>query len=328
MDKIFLKGLVEKNEAGILTVAIATDGSIDRDGEVIDPNSWNFDNFLKNPVLLWAHNYSKPPIGKVLEITRQGSKILFKPQFAVEILEDAKQAYELYKEGFLNAFSVGFRPTRWEDREMGGKMVRVFLETELLEISAVPVPANPNAIVLARGMKGISDEIVKEMEKNMDPVAEELLPLVKAIADEVDEKARTKKAYALLVTLLGAKTGIQIPEGTDTKKAFDQLGKFIKEMPAYEMVEDQVLKDINLDVDKQVVVQIVKADDSALSTLRDDIQSLQKALTGKNGNEGADRKESEKVDPIDALLSDSGTKRLLQIVDRAVGEVLRRGKTR
>lgn len=157
--RLQLKGLVEKaNEKdGILTVAVATDGSIDRDGEVIQPDAWNFDNFLKNPVLLYAHDYRSEPIGKVISIQKDGDRILFQPQFAIDLSERAARIFRMYKEGFLNAFSVGFNPTE--------RKGNIFTKVELLEISAVPVPANPNALVLARSAGIEVDDIEGEAAK-------------------------------------------------------------------------------------------------------------------------------------------------------------------
>jgi phage head maturation protease len=55
----------------------------------------------------------------------------------------------------LNAVSVGFIPLRWEDggKAAGGEQSspaprRRYLEQELLEVSAVAIPANPDALAL------------------------------------------------------------------------------------------------------------------------------------------------------------------------------------
>jgi hypothetical protein len=71
----------------------------------------------------------------------------------------ARIAYGLYKGAFLNAVSVGFVPIRWEDgassAASGSAGVtpsstcrRKYLEQELLEVSAVAIPANPDALAL------------------------------------------------------------------------------------------------------------------------------------------------------------------------------------
>jgi len=61
----------------------------------------------------------------------------------------ARIAYGLYKGRFLNAVSVGFIPLRWENGDEKSTFQRRYIEQELLEVSAVGIPANPNALQLA-----------------------------------------------------------------------------------------------------------------------------------------------------------------------------------
>ncbi len=61
--------------------------------------------------------------------------------------------YAMLKGGFLNATSVGFLPTEWKFAEDAGRRFGIdFLKQQLLEFSVVPVPANAEALVQARGM--------------------------------------------------------------------------------------------------------------------------------------------------------------------------------
>jgi len=145
MSKQYLRGFVTKinDEDFTLEVAIASDGSKDRQGEIIDPNGWGLENFKRNPVLQWAHDYRTVPIGKVEEIKVVDGRLLFRPRFAAHIDEFAAKVWQMFKEGYLNAFSVGFQPIE-------AKKGDTYPKVELLEISAVPVPANPNALVMAR----------------------------------------------------------------------------------------------------------------------------------------------------------------------------------
>lgn len=316
--KKYLKALVEKvekAEEGILSVAVATDESVDRDGERIAADAWDFTNFLKNPVLLWAHDYRAEPVGKILELTRAGAKTLFKPQFAIGITERAKQIFQFYQEGYLNAFSVGFIPREWKDEDLpGGKRVRTFTKVELLEISAVPVPSNPNALVLARGAKDADPNLIKQMETG-------------GIGGCGHNDF--KSACRAMALLLGA-GGSKVPEA-DRQKEYDHLKSHYeeekKEAPAYSLVESQVLKDVDLDTDMPIVVQVTNSSSEDLEKLKQDIDSLKKSIAGSNGTDGGGGRAPSKVDPIGELLSELGTKRLLQLIDRSVGEILRRSKS-
>jgi HK97 family phage prohead protease len=182
--KKFLTAYIGKDalgEDGIIPLAVASDGSIDRDGDIIDPAGLDTANYERNPVVLYAHDYRSDPIGKTLSIKKDGQRVLFSPQLAVDISPRAKMYFEMVKAGILNAFSIGFIPKAWTDRQNpDGSITRIFTQTELLEISLVPVPANANALVLAReyvdkldaDKKEIGTALLKDMENPPEPPAE------------------------------------------------------------------------------------------------------------------------------------------------------------
>lgn len=154
-----LKGLLERKEGEI--IGIASTDTPDRDGEVIKQEGWDLTNFQKNPVLLASHNYHEFPIGKATDIAVHDGKLMFKAVFS-EATEKAKEAYALVKEGILSAFSVGFIPREYDQKE-----ARIITKAELLEISLVAVPANPAAIVLAKSFSENNEEneLAKELVK-------------------------------------------------------------------------------------------------------------------------------------------------------------------
>ena len=138
---------------------IASTATLDRYHEIIEPAGWRLDSYRSNPVFQNAHNYGDIlfTLGKALstEVRAIGSgqALCQRVEFATEVNPIARIAYGLYKGGFLNAVSVGFIPLRWED---GGASAagaqsaprRRYLEQELLEVSAVAIPANPDALAL------------------------------------------------------------------------------------------------------------------------------------------------------------------------------------
>ncbi|MEH6891169.1 HK97 family phage prohead protease [Bacillus sp. JJ864] len=138
----------------------------DRDGDVILASGWELDNYKKNPVFLWAHDYSKPPIGRAINVFREADKLIFDIEFPEkEIYEFADQVYDLYKRGFINATSVGFIGKEGEPLPTGGTK---FTRQELLELSAVPVPSNPMALQQAKSLGLMSNGIAKYFEINED----------------------------------------------------------------------------------------------------------------------------------------------------------------
>lgn len=144
---------------------LGTDETQDRGDDVMTFDGWEIGNYMKNPVFLWAHNYDNPPIGKAVNIQFDNDKkgLIFDIEFVNrDIYPFADTIYKLYKSKYLNAVSVGFMP-----KEMGqdekNKEVRKINKKELLELSAVPVPANPNALQMSM-KKAINDNVINEQE--------------------------------------------------------------------------------------------------------------------------------------------------------------------
>lgn len=126
----------------------ASDETLDRYDEVITAAGWQLTNYKRNPVFQNSHKYGDVvhTLGKSLLTEIRGTALFQRILFAVDINPVAKLAYDLYRSRFLNAVSVGFIPIRWETGSEQSPYRRKYLEQELLELSAVSVPANPNAL--------------------------------------------------------------------------------------------------------------------------------------------------------------------------------------
>ena len=129
----------------------ASTPDVDRDKDRVLPSGAKLENFIKNPVLMYGHNYRDPwaLIGKAGDIQIDSSGLNFVPELR-EAANDADPMTiirALWDQKLLRACSIGFNPTKWMENEVGG---RDFVEWELLEISIVPIPANQNALRLAR----------------------------------------------------------------------------------------------------------------------------------------------------------------------------------
>lgn len=129
---------------------VASTSAVDRYGDSIDQSGWDTKNFERNPIFLWSHRSSDPPVGKVIALSK-GASLIAKVEFATNVYPFAKTIFDLYAGGFLQAVSVGFLPTESEPLidDTGRQSGQRFLKQELLEISATPVPANPQALARA-----------------------------------------------------------------------------------------------------------------------------------------------------------------------------------
>lgn len=125
----------------------------DRDGEIVYPKAFEkrIKSFEENPVLLWMHDpITHTPIGRVenLSITdeKMEGEVVFRPKGDSPKADDV---FSCFEKGFLNSFSIGFRVFE----VMQGKMANgdpgplEIVDAELFEISAVAIPANPEALM-------------------------------------------------------------------------------------------------------------------------------------------------------------------------------------
>lgn len=179
-----------------------SDGSVDRMGDTIEASGWNLHAFERNPVALFAHDSSSPPIGTASRVMVEDTRLMGDIEFAPpETYAFADTIYRLVAGRWLRAVSVGFLPLEysWSDddeREWGLD----FKRQELLEISVVPVPANGNALAEARS-KGVDTRPLMEWaEKTLDQGGKVIIPrtelerLRKAAKEPPVTKPRAKPA--------------------------------------------------------------------------------------------------------------------------------------
>ncbi len=147
---------------------ISSDETLDRYDEIISASGWRLDNYRRNPVFQNAHQYGDIifTLGKALISEVRAGRLFHRIEFATDVNPIARIAYGLYQGKFLNAVSVGFIPIRWEDGDGDAtvpKFRRKYLEQELIEVSAVGIPANPNALQFGLKSGAVEKADVKEL---------------------------------------------------------------------------------------------------------------------------------------------------------------------
>lgn len=162
--------------------AVFSTSNEDRHGDVVVQN-WDLKAFKKNPVILNSHTYGDATevIGKAEKVAIKDGKLEGRIKFAVNENPKAKIIFDLYANGFLNAFSVGFIPLEFGKK---GEIIR----SELLEVSAVAVPANAMALAKAKGIdvEQLYEETKEDSEIDGDTKGDEAEE-DKQPADEGDE---------------------------------------------------------------------------------------------------------------------------------------------
>ena len=190
---------VRKDEAGARKMTfVASDGTRDSAGTVLNVNGWKLERFNNNGIIGYQHKVygswdgtDNPDnvIGKGYAYVKDG-KLMVDVEFEpAEINELAEKIYQKLLFGSLKAVSVGFRPIgrgQWgKDNESidGKNPTYYYAGQELLEISVVNIPSNPNA--LKKGIEGMEEElkqlraeaqeeIQEQEEQNKEPETKEV----------------------------------------------------------------------------------------------------------------------------------------------------------
>jgi HK97 family phage prohead protease len=147
------------------TLVTASTPEPDRMGDVVAPD-WNLDRYEGNPIVAWAHDYSIPPVGRAVGLALEGDTLVARIKWDdAEANPLGQTVAHQFREGFLSAVSVGFAPGKStaraelpEDHPAAGKGGYYFEGNELLEISAVPIPANPEALAIRAKQYGLDVE--------------------------------------------------------------------------------------------------------------------------------------------------------------------------
>jgi hypothetical protein len=207
------KGQMNKKDVSIITEDLGdrsvqftiSKEVVDRDGDILRASGVDFTNYMKNPVFLSFHNSREFPLGKVTKFWVEGNEVKAIVYFPTleELSTDPNNAsekaklvdftYHCYKTGMLNAVSVGFIPIEWVETENGFDI----LKWELLEFSAVAVPANQDAI--AQAVKSFGNDFAKSFiteEKSGRKISAQtraILDKIKACGDELEKCQETLK---------------------------------------------------------------------------------------------------------------------------------------
>jgi HK97 family phage prohead protease len=150
---------------GVLPFRIST-ADVDRSRDIVKVEGWRTANWERNPVVLFGHDYRSLPVAKGLEIRKSDALVATAEFPSRELYDFGNTVYALLREGYLNAASVGFAPMKYSRNEDRGGID--FEEQELLEFSVVPVPANPNALLIARSAGVDLQPLLRWAERVLD----------------------------------------------------------------------------------------------------------------------------------------------------------------
>ncbi len=166
---------------------------VSRNGDDLNLRGISFKNYRKNPVVLWAHDsYQGIPIAKTVKIGHdEQGRIEADFQFNSDD-EFAARVENAWNGGFIRSASIRYLPTKVvEVRNEEGKVERLRIEeSELLEWSLVPVPADPDSVRAAARALNLPEEIFRGLE----PEPEESEPLPDPVTEDPEPEPEPKEA--------------------------------------------------------------------------------------------------------------------------------------
>jgi HK97 family phage prohead protease len=204
-DPIYVKfiGEVDKTKKleqdnkwlGTLT-GFASTNDLDRHGDIIvsDVLKDGAKSLSENTTVFFNHEHREKPIGKILGSEFRQNGDFSGIHVSVGISKTAGEIWTLIEEEVLNKFSIGMRILDYEFKETDEDVLFYITDAEIVELSVVGLPANPNASIdgfgkmLTKAFEPIKQKRLDEMNDEQKKEFEEKLAQVNSNLEEHQKK--------------------------------------------------------------------------------------------------------------------------------------------
>ena len=206
------------SDEGSSVMAVVSTEDADRDGDIIRATGWHLDNFMRHPVLLSSHDYGslRSQIGEWTSMEVRNGTLVGTARYYTDAGNDeADWGFELAKRGRA-AFSVGFAPDMTKARPIpsgvGAPPSFEYNGQELLEVSQVTVPANPQSLqqIKSLGLHPVIEGVVNDVladastpQFSGSSSAEELLSKINEVSENLDVRLAQLEIEALAEAHIG-----------------------------------------------------------------------------------------------------------------------------
>jgi hypothetical protein len=279
----------EKQDDGTLLVyGKATDDAIDSDNQICDAGwlskampEW----FKSGGNIREQHSNIAAGVAKELDSKLDG-------HYISALVVDPTSVKKV-EAGVLKGFSIGIRGARVQrdDKALGGRII----DGQIVEVSLVDRPANPNAKLMLAKSDGTEVIQVEEMIENTEvveptiveetPVVEETVTpeLVEAelpVAEETTEELKPEESQDIPTEIVEEKSVVE--EEVVADKSIDTIlpETTIERLPTVsdeQIFEDEESSDKSALTDSTISAIIEKAVKSAIDTVRSEIELLKSA---------------------------------------------------
>lgn len=235
----------------------ATTPSPDRYGDVVEPMGLKFANPLP---LLWMHK-SDQPVGWATFEAPTATGVTFTAKLPKipepgELQECVDKAWQAVKTKLVRGVSIGFRPLEYSFMDDGG--IR-FIESEVLELSLVTIPANSDATIAtirsidaeARAASGNARQASPNPPPGAPgirnrPVVRAIQVAKKTIAEQISAMEATRQAKAArILEIQSAAADDGRTKSAEEQEEFDNLSSEIEAVDR-ELVDLRRVEKMNL----------------------------------------------------------------------------------
>lgn len=196
---------------------VASDQSVDADREIVKASGWRFDRFAKSSPFVDSHNYSSIEfkLGEVVDYKIDGDRLVETVQWLTDVPEHrlATIGWKMTMAKMPPAVSVGFVATKAINRSDASAntwrmacgqvnqdpaktlATRISLEQQQIELSAVIIGCNPNAVAKSYKSGVITDadlETLSTMQAKRETAAMSADP-----ADDITARQRARTAFLM-----------------------------------------------------------------------------------------------------------------------------------
>lgn len=179
--------MAEDDSLGRFSGDAATYGNVDLAGDIVLPGAFNkciAENGIHYP-LLWSHNQNDV-IGS-FNVKDLEASLGIEGSFNMDV-QRGREGYALLKRGDLKGLSIGYivRDCDWD--QDGHRLLK---ELELVEVSLVAIPCNPEATAEAKTMSLAKKSSLAELDEE---TRADFKKLVKEALAEINETEEDPKA--------------------------------------------------------------------------------------------------------------------------------------
>ena len=278
-DKLTFSAGLKGDEQSYVTGYISTSG-VDIYNDLVTPAGLKsmLRQIQESPICLdyeheaWRDDNTILPVGRIVE-AKVDDRGLWVKCMLNKNSPKYKALWGSIKDGFINSFSIAFKPIRTIEKMIGKAKVKLIEELELLNVALTGNPVNKDAVVTGHSMKSVmlkaiedtKDEKVliskllvtkfleeKQMEtKDEEKIVEEAAPEAEAtpeveavVEEKVEETVEEPKAEAVVEETVEVKDMIAELKSLVEKQAKDNAAlkldlKTLKESPVFKSTMSQ-----------------------------------------------------------------------------------------